>query len=83
MSKKQQQVVDTLADIYGTEPRILRLADIKAVADDLGFSHATLKLVVNKSNKAGHGQHHFPPRDNVVAMYSRENGMPVCSRYLQ
>ena len=70
MSKKQQDIVDTLATKYGTEPRILTTKECKAVADELGYSHATLKLVVNKSNKAGHGQYHFPPQNNVVAMPS-------------
>ena len=70
MSKKQQQVVDTLAAKYGTEPQILPLKDIKAVADELGYSHATLRMVVHAGNKAGHGKYHFPPQDgsNVVAM---------------
>ena len=68
MSKKQQQIVDTLADRFGTEPQVIALKDIKAVADDLGYSYATLKMVVNADNKAGHGQYHFPPRNNVVQM---------------
>jgi len=76
MSKKQQQIVDSLADKYGTEPQIIALKDIKAVADDLGFSYATLKMVVNADNKAGPGKYHFPPTNNVVPMPTASRPAP-------
>ena len=68
MSKKKQDIVDALAAKYGTEPRVLRLADLKSVADDLGYSYATLGLVSNTDNKAGYGKYYWPPQSNKVAM---------------
>ena len=70
MSKKQQQVVDGLANKFGTDPQILTLKQIWSVVEDLGYSQATMRMVVNPDNKAGRGQYHFPPQNasNVVAM---------------
>ena len=67
MSKKRNQVVDAIANKYGTEPQVLALRDIKNIADDLGYSYATLGLVVHKGNKAGHGVYHFPPKGVAVS----------------
>ena len=66
MSTKQQQVIDALSNKFGTEPQILRTQQIKEVVADLGFSPVTAKKVINPNNKAGYGQYHFPPQDNVV-----------------